>query len=339
MVNENGMNSPLLSVVIIGLNEAKRIGRCIDSIINATSDITSTEIVYVDSGSLDETVSIALSKGVRVFQLGKTQPPSPAAGRYVGSRVTQGHFIMFVDGDSVVVGGGWIDLVIKEMLHDTSVVMFSGKYYDSKSEIKTSLDNVEALGVVKTVYHISGSLAPIVQREALELAGNWNPFVKSAEEADLAIRFRHYVPGSRMLQSERFTVDTPKNSILNPKELIRRWKIGFVRGRGQIMRNAFANGYWQRCLNIAKPIVLAVALLTGLVIAIIFKFWWQFLLLFFGVVFLRAVLTWKVVRLTSVFYSLLMGFYCLWEFVSVPVRTASDYICDFKEVKASQDHG
>ncbi|MCK5610401.1 glycosyltransferase [Candidatus Pacearchaeota archaeon] len=332
---ENATNPPLLSVVIIGLNEAQRIGRCIDSIKNATSAIAGTEIVYVDSGSLDETVSIALSKGVRVFQLGKTQPPGPSAGRYVGSLVTQGRFIMFVDGDSVV-GGGWIDLAIKLMAQDPSVVMFSGKFRDSSGEAEAYLDNVEELGVVKTVYHISGSWAPIVSREALYLAGNWNPFVRCVEEADLAIRFRHYIPDSRMLQSDRFTVDTPKCSILNPRELVRRWKIGFVKGRGQIMRNAFANGYWRRCWRIAKPIVLAIAFLTGLIVAIVFKFWWQFLLLFFGGVFLRAVLTWKFVRLTSVFYSLLMGFCCLWELVTVPVRTASDYVCDFKEIKTSQ---
>ncbi len=114
MVEEDKI-SPLLSVVIIGLNEAERIGRCIDSVKAATADIADTEIVYVDSRSSDRTVSIVLSEGVRVFQLGKTQPPSPAAGRYVGSLVTQGRFIMFVDGDSVVTPG-WIEPAIELML-------------------------------------------------------------------------------------------------------------------------------------------------------------------------------------------------------------------------------
>jgi len=82
--------------------------------------------------------------------------------------------------------------------------------------------------------------------------------------------------------------------------------------------------------------VLAVALLAGLAVSIALKLWWQFLLLFFGAVFLRAVLTRKLVRLSSVFYNLLIGFYSIWEFLRVPARAASSYSRDFEEVKANQ---
>jgi len=334
MVEEDKI-SPLLSVVIIGLNEAERIGRCIDSVKAATADIADTEIVYVDSRSSDRTVSIVLSEGVRVFQLGKTQPPSPAAGRYVGSLVTQGRFIMFVDGDSVVTPG-WIEPAIELMLRDSSITMFSGTFRDSRGQAEASPAKTEGPGAVKPVYQISGSWAPIVSRKALESAGNWNPFVKCLEEVDLAIRLRHYMPGSRLVQSDQYTVDTPKRSILYPGEIIRRWKVGFIRGPGQILRNALAHGYWRACREVAKPVVLATALPAGLAVAIVLGYWWQFLLLFFGAVLLRAILTRKLVRLSSVVYNLLMGFYSIWEFLTVPVRTASDYVRDFEEVKTEQ---
>ena len=322
---------PLLSVVIIGLNEAGRIGRCIDSIKTAVLDIPDTEIVYVDSGSSDETVSIALSRGVRVFQLGRTQPPSPAAGRYVGSLVTHGRFIMFVDGDTQI-APGWVELVIELMIRDTLIVMFSGELRTDQVDAVVPLAKVEDLGVIKPVYRTNGGNAPIVSRAALEAAGNWNPFVRCKEEEDLAIRLRCYIPGSQVCQSNRCTVDTPKCPIFAPREFFRRWKRGFVKGPGQILRNAIANGYWRACGKVAKPMVLAGTFLAGLAFTIVLNFWWQFLLVFFGVSFLRAAVTRQFIRFASVFYSLLMGFYSLWEFLTVPARTASDYVRDFKEI-------
>jgi glycosyltransferase involved in cell wall biosynthesis len=50
-------------VVIIAYNEAKNIGRCIDSVIGLVN-----EVVVVDSFSTDDTHSIASSKGARVIQ-------------------------------------------------------------------------------------------------------------------------------------------------------------------------------------------------------------------------------------------------------------------------------
>jgi len=52
-----------LSVVIITLNEEKKIGRCLDSVLEIADDI-----VIVDSLSTDKTEEIAVSKGARVVK-------------------------------------------------------------------------------------------------------------------------------------------------------------------------------------------------------------------------------------------------------------------------------
>jgi glycosyltransferase involved in cell wall biosynthesis len=332
--------SPLLSVVIIGLNEAENIGRCIDKIKIAVKDFPDTEIAYVDSGSSDNTVAISLSKGVRVFQLGKIQPPSPSAGRYVGSLVTSGRFIMFVDADTMI-APGWIKPAIELMMLDPSVALFSGTHCTDPSVV---LDEVKGLGVIKPVCKLSGSWAPIASRQILEKAGNWNPFVRCREEECLAIRIRHYAPGSKILRGGQCTVFTPKCSVIHLSEFFRRWKIGFIKGPGQIIRNGLAHGYWKRCWKLANQIIPALALLIGLAIGIAMNFWWQFLLLFFGLIFLRAVVTLKLVRATGVFYNLFMGFCSLWELLVVPPRTAADYQRDFREItsadtaKSDSDH-
>jgi len=329
MVEEHKID-PLLSVVIIGLNEAERIGECIDSVRIAVADIPDTDIVYIDSGSTDETVSIALSKKVRVFQLGKTQAPSPAAGRYVGSLVTSGRFIMFVDGDTIV-APGWIKPAIELMMRDASIVMFSGTPCIGRRGEKEVPAKVMHLGSRRQVYEIGGDRAPIVSRQALDTAGNWNPFLSCREEADLAIRFRHYIPGSQVVQCDQRTVHAPHYPIYHSGEYVRRLKRGFIKGPGQILRNAIAHGYLSKTWYIAKPVVLAIAFLIGLTISVVLNLWWQFLLLFFSAAFLRSIITRKPIRSITVFNSLLLGFCSLWELLTVPVRTASDYKCDFVE--------
>ncbi|MBN2295732.1 MAG: glycosyltransferase family 2 protein [Pirellulales bacterium] len=322
-----------LSVVIIGLNEAGRIVNCIESIKCAVKELPDTELVYIDSGSTDDTVRLALEHGASVYRLGRTQLPSPSAGRYVGSLVTTGRYIMFVDGDSTVCPG-WINEAINVLACDDTVVMVCGQFVDSNEWIPDEPLNTKGLGKLTQVKHISGSWSPIVSREAMEKAGNWNPFVRCREEADLEVRMLHFVPNAKMLKGNQRTVLTPKASTLTFSEITRRCRIGFVKGMGQILRNAIADGYLVKCLPIVKPIFLASGLLLGLAISIALGWWWQFLLAFLGIVVLRALLTWKLARLRSATYSLLLGFSCLWEFIRVPVRRASDYVRDFEKIDA-----
>lgn len=321
-------DEPLLSVVIIGLNEAGNIRQCIDKIKIAVEPFSNTEIVYVDSCSSDNTISIASSKSVRVIQLSKTHPPSPSAGRYVGSLVTNSKFIMFVDADTMVTCG-WIKPAIDLMVQDSSIAMFSGMYCTDRS---TVLGEGEDLGVIKPIYKLSGSWAPIVSRETLEKAGNWNPFIRCREEEDLAIRMKHYVPGSKILRCERLTVYTPKCPAYQFSEFLRRAKIGFIKGPGISLRNAIKYGYLMRSLNMAKQMLLTLLFIFGLVCASIFGFWWQFLLGFFGIVLIRAIITWNFARFTGIYCSFLIGLCCLWEFLTVSAKTSSDYSQDFNEM-------
>lgn len=321
------MDTPLLSVVIIGLNEAQNIGRCIDQIKLAVAEIPGTEIVYVDSGSSDDTVAISLSKGVRVFQLGKAQPPSPSAGRYVGSLVTTGRFIMFVDADTMV-GPDWIKPALDMMIADTSIAMFSGTHCTDPS---IPLEHVQNFGAIETRYKLSGSWAPIVSREILEQAGNWNPFLGYTEEEDLAIRIRYYVPGSRILRSERVTVFTPKCPGYKVGEFLRRIRRGFVKGPGRALRNAIRNGYWKHSWHMAKQMILVLMFSVALVVSVALGYWCQFLIAFFAIVLLRAVVTRKFIRFAGIYCSFLMGFCNLWEFLSCSPKSSSDYIRDFEE--------
>jgi hypothetical protein len=219
------------------------------------------------------------------------------------------------------------------MINDKSILMFAGKLSEEQGEEDISLKEIKDLGTIKPVHNISGSWAPIVQREGLEKAGHWNPFVRCREEEDLIMRLRYYLPGCKILQSDRCTFTTPKFAIYKPTEFLNRFKSGFVKGPGQILRNAFAHGYWRLCWHIAKPILFVLVLLAGLIASIVINVWWQFLLVFFGLIVIRAVLRRQVLGLANIFYCIIIGSYSLWELLTVKVRTASNYVCDYEDMQ------
>lgn len=68
-----------VGVVIIGRNEGDRLIRCLKSLMEQ-----STQIIYVDSGSTDHSVSQARNLGAEVVSLDMTKPFTAARARNEG---------------------------------------------------------------------------------------------------------------------------------------------------------------------------------------------------------------------------------------------------------------
>lgn len=88
--------------IVIGRNEGKKLQRCLDSL-----KIQVQHIVYVDSGSIDNSVGIALAAGVKVVELDADEPFTAARARNAGYRFARdqiplSEYIQFVDGDCEV---------------------------------------------------------------------------------------------------------------------------------------------------------------------------------------------------------------------------------------------
>lgn len=85
-----------ISVVVPVYNGARCIASCLDSLMHQTVAPDSYEIVVVDDGSTDETVSIVRQYPVQCL----TQPHSGAAtARNLGWRAAHGSLILFTDAD------------------------------------------------------------------------------------------------------------------------------------------------------------------------------------------------------------------------------------------------
>lgn len=102
----------LLSVVVIGLNEQLRLQACLDAVFACGPKGYDLEVLYVDSGSVDQSVEIASGvSGVRVLRL-DTAKPSAARARNLGLRHSRGQYVQLVDGDSVI-QPGWLDKALE----------------------------------------------------------------------------------------------------------------------------------------------------------------------------------------------------------------------------------
>ncbi len=92
--------TPRIGYVIIGRNEGKRLIRCLDSLTTQRS----AEIVYVDSGSTDQSVAEATKRGAHVVPLDLDRPFTAGRARNEGfaalvSRAPETEFVQFIDGD------------------------------------------------------------------------------------------------------------------------------------------------------------------------------------------------------------------------------------------------
>ncbi len=88
-----------IGIVIIGRNEGKRLQLCFDSMKNITS-----EKVYVDSGSSDNSFDIAKENNFEIIELDRKTPFSAARARNEGfKRLLELNpsldFVQFIDGD------------------------------------------------------------------------------------------------------------------------------------------------------------------------------------------------------------------------------------------------
>jgi len=102
------MDGNSIGVVVIGRNEGARLQRCLLSVRDKAA-----AVVYVDSGSTDDSVSMALGLGVAVVQLDMAMPFTAARARNEGfSKLITIRpdlaYVQFVDGDCEVVAS-WLE--------------------------------------------------------------------------------------------------------------------------------------------------------------------------------------------------------------------------------------
>ncbi len=118
-----------IGVVVIARNEGERLVRCLKSLIaQLPADVM---IVYVDSGSTDDSIAAAESLGVRVWELDLSTPFTMARGRNAGFAYLLQHclgieYVQFIDGDCELVSD-WIPQAIAKLDSDQKLAVVCGR--------------------------------------------------------------------------------------------------------------------------------------------------------------------------------------------------------------------
>ncbi len=219
-----------LSVVVIGRNEAKRLPALFASLPGGEG----IEWIYVDSCSEDDSVSIALEHGAKVFLVDENSVYAPATGRYIGTKEARGHWLLFLDGDMVLRREfcAFLDRLKMTEHLPADTAGFVGRtcnyYNDEKDKIVEVRDYVvlpeREMGPLESWGKPAGyhGGAVLYRRECVLDAGNWNPAVYQLEEVDLLSRIRSR--GGRLM-----AVDVPMADHYTPYlNTLERIKLNFL---------------------------------------------------------------------------------------------------------------
>ena len=109
------VNETAIGVVVIGRNEGARLKRCLESIVSE-----GVKVVYVDSGSTDDSVETARGLGAEVVELDMSIPFCAARARNAGyQRLVESSpyvsFVQFVDGDCELIDD-WLGFAVESLL-------------------------------------------------------------------------------------------------------------------------------------------------------------------------------------------------------------------------------
>ena len=176
-------------VIVIGRNEGLRLLTCLNSVISQA-----TLVVYVDSGSSDDSILYAQKLGVEVVALDLAIPFTAARARNEGaSRLRELSpditYIQFVDGDCEVLDG-WLEKAIVFMNAHTDVAVVSGRCrerYPNKSiyNLMCDIEWDTPIGQTKS----SGGNA-MMRATFFFAVGGFRPSLIAGEEPELCVRLR-----------------------------------------------------------------------------------------------------------------------------------------------------
>ena len=178
-----------VAVVVIGRNEGQRLIHCFESLLNQTK-----KIVYVDSGSTDDSVNAAEALGVEVVTLDMSLPFTAARARNLGfekaiNTFTDIEYIQFVDGDCQVYSEWLISALNFLDEHDNvAVVCGRRKEVHPDRSIYNALCDIEWNTPIGDAKACGGDA--LMRVNALTDVNGYREDLIAGEEPELCVRLR-----------------------------------------------------------------------------------------------------------------------------------------------------
>lgn len=180
------MSQPSLGAVAIGRNEGDRLKNCLRSLVPHCDSV-----VYVDSGSSDDSVAFARSLGVVVVELDRDSPFTAARARNAGfAALVKGEspaFVQFVDGDCRV-EPEWLRAGQTHLQADPAMGLVTGWRSEifPDATVYNSLFQADWRRPAGPIATCGGDM--MVRSQAFLQIGGFNPAVIAAEDDDFCLR-------------------------------------------------------------------------------------------------------------------------------------------------------
>jgi len=179
----------LIGGVVIGRNEGERLQRCLTSLLNKLE-----HVIYVDSGSTDGSIEMALRMGVKVVELDLSRPFTAARARNAGLAVLlesnpQLDFVQFVDGDCEV-QDSWLDSAFEFLTVNKSFAVVCGRRRERYPEttIYNQLCDIEWDTPVGEAKSCGGDA--LFRLSALKAVDGYRESLIAGEEPEMCFRMR-----------------------------------------------------------------------------------------------------------------------------------------------------
>jgi GT2 family glycosyltransferase len=181
-----------IGVVVIGRNEGVRLKTCINSIVRNLR--TSERIIYVDSGSTDDSVDFCHSLGIKVVLLDASVNFTAALARNQGfaelcNTFPECKYVQFIDGDCKL-ERGWLNRAYEFLTsnHDYAVVCGRRSESNLSGSIYNRLCDIEWDTPVGNALACGGDAMMGVQ--AFSSVNGFNSLMVAGEEPELCYRLR-----------------------------------------------------------------------------------------------------------------------------------------------------
>lgn len=180
------MTHPTLGAVVIGRNEGDRLKACLNSLVPVCA-----RVVYVDSGSQDDSVAFARGLGVIVVELDTSVPFTAARARNAGFQALLEagdlELVQFVDGDCRV-QADWLDAGVQALANDPGLGLVTGwrSEIHPMATLYNQMCQVEWRRPAGPITACGGDM--MVRGQAFRDAGGFNASVIAAEDDEFCLR-------------------------------------------------------------------------------------------------------------------------------------------------------
>ena len=176
-----------IAIVAIGRNEGERLRRGLASV-----SARGLRVVYVDSGSTDNSIEIAKEAGAEIVELDMSIPFSAARARNAGAERALASqpapkYIQFIDGDCAV-AEGWLETARNFLETNLDAVLVTGWREElfRDATVYNAMCDVEWHRPPGEIEECGGDL--MVRAAAHVEIGGYNPVVIAGEDIDYCLR-------------------------------------------------------------------------------------------------------------------------------------------------------